>query len=198
VYGALISEISVEPVAARSVVPEGRISRLLLIIAIVAAEADEALYIFVIVNQGSDRPADVLTVPFVASFIQLMAVFLGVSMLTSPNLIRFRPALRAGAAAGLLVLGVFGAFSIGAPLFVAGVVAAGVAVRTLSLTPGWNSIVSALVAAAVVVALLVTGFEVTARVIECPTNGSSGGNWPGIVTRGFSWECTGGQVHFQS
>jgi hypothetical protein len=185
-------------VAARSVVPEGRISRLLLIIAIVAAEADEALYIFVIVNQGSDRPADVLTVPFVASFIQLMAVFLGVSMLTSPNLIRFRPALRAGAAAGLLILGVFGAFSIGAPLFVAGVVAAGVAVRTLSLTPGWNSIVSALVAAAVVVALLVTGFEVTARVIECPTNGSSGGNWPGIVTRGFSWECTGGQVHFQS
>ena len=196
-YGALISEISVEPVAVPSVVREGRISRLLLIIAIIVAEADEALYIFVIVNQGSDRPADVLTVPFVASFIQLMAVLLGVSMLTSPAVIRFRPALRAGAAAGLLVLGVFGAFSIGAPLFIAGAVATGVAVRTLTLTPGWKSIVSALAAAAVVVALLVTGFEVTARVIECPTDGSSGGNWAGIVTRGFSWECTGGQVHFQ-
>jgi len=143
VYGALISEISVEPVAVPSVVREGRISRLLLIIAIVVAEADEALYIFVIVNQGSDRPADVLTVPFVASFIQLMAVLLGVSMLTSPAVIRFRPALRAGAAAGLLVLGVFGAFSIGAPLFIAGAVATGVAVRTLTLTPGWKSIVSA-------------------------------------------------------
>ena len=196
-YGALISEISVEPVAVRSVVPEGRISRLLLIIAIIVAEADEALYIFVIVNQGSTRPADVLTVPFVASFIQLMAVLLGVSMLTSPTVIGYRPALRAGAAAGLLVMGVFGAFSIGAPLFIAGAVAAGVAVRTLTPTPGWRSIVSALAAAAVVVALLVTGFEVTARVIECPTYGRSGGNWPGIVTRGFNWECTGGQVHFQ-
>jgi hypothetical protein len=197
VYGATIAEISVEPVAVRSLVPEGRISRLLLIIAIVVAEADEAAYIFVIVNQDSPRPPDVLTVPFVASFIQLMAVLLGVSMLTSPSLIRFRPALRAGAAAGLLVLGVFGAFSIGAPLFIAGAVAAGVAVRTVTLTPGLRAIVSALAAAAVVVALLVIGFEVTARVIECPTDGSSGGNWTGIVTRGFSWECTDGQVHFQ-
>ena len=176
---------------------EGRLLRLLLIIAFVAAEADEALYIFVIVNQGSPRPPDVLTVPFVASFIQLMAVLLGVSMLTSPSVIRYRPALRAGAAAGLLVLGVIGAFSIGAPLFIAGAVAAGVTVRTVTLTPGWISIVSALAAAALVVALLVTGFEVTARVIECPTEGSSGGNWQGFVTRGFSWECTGGQVHFQ-
>jgi hypothetical protein len=197
VYGATIAKISVEPVAVRSVLPEGRISRLLLIIAIVVAEADEALYIFVIVNQGSARPADVMTVPFVASFIQLMAVLLGVSMLTSPTVIRFRPALRAGAAAGLLVLGVIGAFSIGAPLFIAGAVAAGVAMRTLTLTPGWRSIVSALAAAAVAVGLLVTGFEVTARVIECPTDGSSSGNWQGIVTRGFSWECNDGQVHFQ-
>jgi hypothetical protein len=163
----------------------------------VVAEADEALYIFVIVNQGSARPADVMTVPFVASFIQLMAVLLGVSTLTSPTVIRFRPALRAGAAAGLLVLGVIGAFSIGAPLFIAGAVAAGVAMRTLTLTPGWRSIVSALAAAAVAVGLLVTGFEVTARVIECPTDGSSSGNWQGIVTRGFSWECNDGQVHFQ-
>lgn len=176
---------------------EGRLLRLLLIIAIVVAEADEALYIFVIVNQGSTRSPDVLTVPFVASFIQLMAVLLGVSMLTSPTVIRFRPALRAGASAGLLVLGVFGAFSIGAPLFVAGVIAAGVAVRTLTTTPGWKSIVSASAAAAVVIALLVAGFEVTARVIECPAGGSSGGTWPGIVTRGFSWECAGGQLHFQ-
>jgi hypothetical protein len=197
VYGATIAKISVEPVAVRSVVPEGRISRLLLIIAIVVAEADEALYIFVIVNQGSARPADVMTVPFVASFIQLMAVLLGVSTLTSPTVIRFRPALRAGAAAGLLVLGVIGAFSIGAPLFIAGAVAAGVAMRTLTLTPGWRSIVSALAAAAVAVGLLVTGFEVTARVIECPTDGRSSGNWQGIVTRGFSWECNDGQVHFQ-
>src|SRR5260370_41404268 len=105
---------------------------------------------------SSPRPTVLLTVPFVRSFIQVVAVLLGVSLLSSPSLIRFRPALRAGPAAGLLVLGVFGAFSIGAPLFIAGAVAAGVAVRTVTLMPGWRSIVSALAAAAAVVVLLVT------------------------------------------
>ena len=174
----------------------GRIPRLLLIIAIVVAEADEALYLFLIVNQGPPRPPDVLTIPFVASFIQLMAVLLGISLLNRPNMNLLRPALRGGVAAGLLVLGVFGAFSIGAPLLIAGAIAAGVAVRTVTRAPGLRSIASALAAALVVVALLVTGFEVTARVIECPVVGSSGGSWPGIVTRGFTWECAGGQVHF--
>ena len=190
-YGDTISEISVEPMS------DGRIARLLLIISIVVAEADEALYIFLIANQGSPRPPDVLTVPFVASFIQLMAVLLGISMVESPMFIRLRPALRGGAAAGLLVLGVFGAFSIGAPLFVAGLIATGVGVRTLTLAPGPWSILSAFAAGVVVVALLITGFELTARVIECPAVGSSGGSWNGMVTRGFTWQCAGGQLHFQ-
>jgi hypothetical protein len=175
---------------------DGRIARLLLIIAIVAAEADEALYLFVIFNQ-SPRAPDVLTVPFVASFIQLMAILVGISLLSSPAVVRLRPALRGGAAAGLLVLGVIGAFSIGAPLFLAGLVVLGVAVRTVSQAPALPSILSAFAAALVVVALLVTGFEVTARVIECPADGSSGGSWNGIVSGGFTWDCAGGQVHFQ-
>jgi hypothetical protein len=42
----------------------------------------------------------------------------------------------------------------------------------------------------------VVGFEVTARLIVCPPDGSSsGGSWPGIVTHGFSWECSGGRLH---
>jgi hypothetical protein len=175
---------------------DGRIAQLLLIIAIVVAEADEALYLFVIFNQ-SPRAPDVLTVPFVASFIQLMAILVGVSLLTSPAVVRLRPALRGGAAAGLLVLGVIGAFSIGAPLFLAGVVVLGVALRTVSQAPALVSIMSAFAAALVVVALLVTGFEVTARVIECPADGSAGGSWNGIVTGGFTWECVGGQVQFK-
>lgn len=176
---------------------EGRLLRLLLITAIVVAEADEALYLFVIFNQPSPRTPDVLTVPFVASFIQLMAILVGISLVSSPAAVRLRPALRGGAAAGLLVLGVIGAFSIGAPLFLAGVVVLGVVVRTVSKAPGLASIMSAFAAALVVVALLVTGFEVTARVIECPAGGSAGGSWNGIVTRGFTWECTGGQVRFR-
>ncbi len=175
---------------------DGRIARLLLIIAIVVAEADEALYLFVIFNQ-SPRAPDVLTVPFVASFIQLMAILVGISLLSSAAVVRLRPALRGGAAAGLLVLGVIGAFSIGAPLFLAGAVVLGVAVRTVSQTPALLSVLSAFAAALLVVALLVVGFEVTARVIECPADGSSGGSWNGFVTTGFSWECVGGQVQFK-
>jgi hypothetical protein len=176
---------------------DGRIARLLLIIAIVVAEADEALYLFVIFNQSPPRAPDVLTVPFVASFIQLMAILVGISMLNSPTFIRLRPALRGGAAAGLLVLGVIGAFSIGAPLFLAGLTVMGVAVRTVSQSPALPSIMSAFLAALVVVALLVTGFEVTARVIECPADGSSSGSWNGIVSGGFTWDCAGGQVQFK-
>ena len=178
-------------------VRDGRIARLLLIVAIVVAEADEALYLFVIFNQPSPRAPDVLTVPFVATFIQLMAILVGISLVSSPSAVRLRPALRGGAAAGLLVLGLIGAFSIGAPLFLAGVIVLGVAVRTVSQAPGLVSIMSAFAAALVAVALLVTGFEVTARVIQCPASGSAGGSWNGIVTRGFTWECTGGKLRFQ-
>src|SRR5260370_42419099 len=175
---------------------DGRIARLMLIIAIVVAEADEALYLFVIFNQ-SPRAPDVLTVPFVASFIQLMAILVGISLLSSAAVVRLRPALGVGAAAGLLVLGVIGAFSVGAPLFLAGAVVLGVAVRTVSRTPALLSILSAFAAALVVVALMVAGVEVTARVIECPADGSSSGSWSGLVTSGFSWNCVGGQVQFK-
>ena len=77
--------------------------------------------------------------------------------------------------------------------------------RTLGRSPGrsirhppWRVLaVLAFAAALVVVALLVTGFEVTARVIECPADGSSGGSWNGIVTGGFTWDCVEGQVQFK-
>src|SRR5260370_33469295 len=72
---------------------DGRIARLLLIIAIVVAEADEALYLFVIFNQ-SPRAPDVLTEPFVASFIQLMPMLAAISLLSSAAARRPRLALR--------------------------------------------------------------------------------------------------------
>src|SRR5260370_42162138 len=113
---------------------DGRMARVLLSIAIVVAEADEALYLFVIFNQ-SPRAPDVLTVPFVASFIQLTAILIGISLLSLPAVVRLRPALRGGAAAGLLVLGVIGAVSVGGPPFLAGVVGLGGWGRTGSQAP---------------------------------------------------------------
>ena len=163
-------------------------------IPIVVALLDDAIYVALIWSQG-ERAPDVYTVPFVAAFIALMTVLLGLSLLDEPAAVRLRPALRAGAAAGLIVLGVLGAFSIGLPLLVAGGLAVGAAVRTLA-GRGVFGVVYEISAAVAVLAILVIGFEVTARIIVCPGTGSAGGEWPGIVTHGFSWVCVGGQARF--
>ena len=177
-------------------VRESRAVRVTVVIAIGVALLDDAAYVGLIASQSSRAP-DVFTVPFVAAFIALTAALLAISLMGTPIVIRLRPALRAGAAAGLLVLGVLGAFSIGAPLLLAGLIAAGVAIRSL-VGGGVVAAASEVAAAAVVIALLVSGFEVTARLIYCPSDGSTmGGQWPGIVTHGFSWECVGGQVQFK-
>jgi hypothetical protein len=53
-------------------------------------------------------------------------------------------------------------------------------------------------AAALVVVVLISGFEVTQRIIVCPVSGSSGGGGPGFVTGGYHWECVDGQLHMHS
>jgi len=173
---------------------EGRTLRWLVIVPIVGAVLDDMAYVVLIAGQP-EHPPDIFTVPFVAAFIALMAGLLALSLGGSPLAVRLRPALRAGAAAGLIVLGVLGAFSIGLPLLVAGFVATGAAIRTLA-GGGFPAVALEVAAAVLTVALLVVGFEVTARVIVCPPyGGSSGGTWPGIVTHGFTWECSGGRLH---
>ena len=172
---------------------EGRSLRWLVVVPIVIAGLDDIAYVALIASQPEHAP-DILTVPFVATFIALMAALLALSLAGSPLAVSLRPALRAGAAAGLVVLGVLGAFSIGLPLLIAGFLATGAAIRTLA--GGIPAVAAEIAAAVLAVALLVVGFEVTARVIVCPTDGSSaGGSWPGIVTHGFTWECSGGRLH---
>jgi hypothetical protein len=173
---------------------EGRTLRWLVVVPIVIAVLDDIAYVALIASQPEHAP-DIFTVPFVATFIALMAALLALSLAGSPLVVTLRPALRAGAAAGLVVLGVLGAFSIGLPLLFAGFLATGAAIRTLA-GGGLPAVTAEIAAAVLAIALLVVGFEVTARVIVCPTDGSSsGGSWPGIVTHGFSWECSGGRLH---
>jgi len=76
-------------------------------------------YLLIIRAQES-HPPDAFTVPFVAVFLALMAAMLGASLLGTPTLVRLRPALRAGAASGLLVIGVIALWSIGLLLVLAG------------------------------------------------------------------------------
>ncbi len=174
---------------------EGRAVRLMVLVPIVVTVLTDAGYLALVGGQHSRAP-DVFTVPFIAGFMALMAVLLGLSLFSNRLLARLRPPLRAGAAAGLLVLGALAIFSIGLPLLLAGFLATGAAFRTL-VGRGAFGAVSEVAAAVVVLALLVGGFEVTARLIVCPAGSSMRGTWPGIVTGGFSWECAGGQVQFK-
>jgi hypothetical protein len=109
-----------------------------------------------------------------------------------------RPALRAGAAAGLLVTGVLGLFSVGLPMVIAGALATGAAVRTLAGRDRKWAVSTEVLAAVIAVVVVVAGLELTARLILCPPHGESGGAGAGLVSGDYHWRCVEGQLTFAS
>jgi hypothetical protein len=175
---------------------EGRTLRLLVWIAFVIVLVTAFGYVLIIRAQES-YPPDVFTVPFVAAYLALMAAMLGVSLRQEKLAVRLRPVLRGGAAAGLLAIGVLALTSIGIVLVVAGGLATAAAVITL-VGRRWSAVLFEAAAALVALALLVTGFEVTERLIICPAKGFSGGSGYGFVTGGYHWTCVDGHLDFRS
>src|SRR2546425_1200209 len=86
---------------------EARALRVMVWIAFAIVLGIDIAYLLLIGAQ-QPYPPDAFTVPFVAAFLVLMAGMLGLSLLNSAPIVRLRPALRAGAAGGLLVIGVHG------------------------------------------------------------------------------------------
>ncbi len=165
-------------------------------VALAIVVLEDAVYVLLIRSQAEVAP-DAYTVPFVAGYLVVMAALLATSLVRLPNP-SWRMPLRAGAAGGLLVLGIIAAFSIGLPLILAGILATGASVRTLK-GPVWTSTGLFGVAAAVAaVAVLVTGFEVTERMIVCPASGNVNGGGTGFVTGPYHYECVDGQLSFHS
>jgi hypothetical protein len=154
-------------------------------------------YLLLIRAQG-EAPPDALTVPFVAAYLALMAVLMWLSLLDQPRLASLRPALRGAGAAGLLVLGVIAAFSIGLPIFVAGVLATIAAVRALAGHQKRNAVLSEVAAAVIAVIVLVGGFEVTQRLILCPPTGTIGGSGYHFVTGAYHYQCLNGTLTMYS
>ena len=157
-------------------------------------------YVVIIRAQEGEHPNSYATVyvatyAFVATYLAVLALFLGASLLSRPFLVRLRSALRAAAAAGLLVMGVLALMSVGLLLVVAG--ALGIAAVLIS-PAGWNWKAAGLdVAAAVIaVAVLIAGFEVGNRVINCPPKGYGGGSGYGLVTGGYHWTCVDGRLDY--
>lgn len=164
--------------------------------AIVVAAATDAAYLLLKAGQGG-ASLDVVTVAFVALYLVAVAALLGAS-LTRRWSASARLPLRAGAAGGLLVLGVLAISSIGLPLLLAGALATGATVRTLRGPFATPSSLSAVAAAVVAVAVLVAGFEVTERLIVCPAHGSASGGGTGLVTGPYQYDCVDGRLTFHS
>jgi hypothetical protein len=174
---------------------EGRTLRLLVWIAFVIVVVTAFGYLLIIRASETYAP-EAFVVPFVAVYLALMAVMLGVSLRQGRLAAGLRPALRGGAAAGLLALGLLALMSIGILLVVAGGLAAASAVMTLA-GRHWSTFLYEGAAALVALALLVTGFEATERLIVCPPTGTSGGSGYGLVTGGYHYTCVDGHLDFR-
>ena len=183
------------PMVAPQSASESRTLRRLIWIAFVVVLVTDVGYVLIILAQDS-APGGDSRVVFVAAYIALMAELLGLSLLERPIVVRLRPVLRAGAAVGLLALGTLALMSIGIVLVVAGGLATAAAVMTLT-GRRHSALISEGVAGAVALVLLVTGFEVSERLIVCPSRGYMSGSGYGLVSGGYHWTCVDGRLDFR-
>ena len=167
---------------------------------IVLVLADLIAYLLLIRGQGGggSSPESAAVVPFVSSYMVLMAVLLWLSQLDRPRLAMLRPAMLASAAAGLLLLGVFAMFSIGLPIFLAGVLTTIAAIRALVGRNSKSAMLSEVAAVVIAVMVLVGGFEVTQRIIRCPPSETMSGGGSGFLNGPYHYECVNGSLIWHS
>lgn len=152
----------------------------------------DVLYIVLINAQG---PSAQPFIPrFVAGFLAVMAAMVAIALLSRPEIVSIRAILRAAAAAGLLMLGIFSAFSIGLPLVVAGALVTVALSRTARQPRRGVARLSGLVAAALTVAILIVGLDLAQRAIVCPSSGESGGGGTSLLSGSYQWECNNGRL----
>ena len=175
---------------------EGRATRILVAVPIVIVTVADALYVAIAVNRDP-RPPEVFTLPFITAYLAVIAVLLAVSLMPRWST-AVRTAFRAAGAGGLLVLGVLALFSIGLPLIIAGTMAAAGTVRTLRGPLFTASSLMGVASAVISVVVLIAGFEVTERMIVCPSYGSMSGGGSGFVTGPYYHDCVDGQLTFHS
>jgi hypothetical protein len=175
---------------------DSRAARYMTWFALVFALATDAAYVLLKLGQ-SDTALYAFTVAFVACYLAALAALLGASLMQRWSA-GLRLSMRAGAAAGLLVLGILAISSFGLPLLIAGAMATGATVRTLRgpfVTP---SSLSAVAAAVLAVVIMVVGFETTERAIICPAHGSTSGGGTGLVSGPYYFDCVNGELKFHS
>ncbi len=154
--------------------------------------AVDALYIVVINAQGAS--AQPFIPRFVGGFMAVMAALIVIALLPRPEIVSIRAQIRAAAAAGLLMLGIFSAFSIGLPLVVAGLLTGFALSRTERRPRKGVARLSGLVAATLTVGVLIAGLDVTERLIVCPDSVQTFGSGSSLLSGSFQYECNNGQL----
>jgi hypothetical protein len=177
----------VAPVSAR----EGQSLRVLVLLAIAAIVAIEALYLGMIYNQGGPEPDTTWITPFVAGYLALVGLLLVVSLLASGAL---RAGVLGAASGGLVVMGALAAFSIGLAVLVAAGLSIAALVVSVARRPLTKTVVSAIAGFVLSIAFLIAGFQVAWQHIECPATGQSGGTTASFIGPGVSYECNNGRL----
>jgi len=162
-----------------------------LIVAILVAAVDVLYVWFVGFGQGatSDMP---WVVPFVASYLGLLALCALLSATGSPS--SWRIALLGASAGGLVALGFLALFSIGLLLFVMGLVSTAALVMAIRSATNRGLATGASIAGALTaVLIMVAGFAISDRVIACRPGVDSGGG-TGFLTSSYSYTCQNGRA----
>ena len=162
------------------------------LVAFAIVVAVDVLYIVVINSQG--QSAQPYIPRFVGSYLAVMAALIVIALAPRPEIVAIRATLRAAAAAGLLVLGILAAFSVGPPLVVAGILVGFALSRTQRGPRRGAARLSALVAAALTVGILIAGLDLTQRMIVCPDSGEMGGGGSALLSGSYEYECNHGRL----
>jgi len=137
-----------------------------------------------------------LRVPFVAAFLAMMAICAILSSRSSSG--AWRAFLLGASTAGLLLLGLLAAFSIGAPLVLAGALTV-IALLGL-LSPSTSPIgarvhlVRAAAGAVLSITILMAGLEATEFALRCPTTGKESGSGLTVLGQSYQYFCDNGRL----
>ncbi len=165
--------------------------RWLVLPAAVLAIFIDAVY-WQLVGQGIRNMPLPYRVPFVAGFIFAMAVAATASL--EERLRELRSGLLALSATGLLALGWLAIFSIGLPLLIVGSIMAAAAFAAVIASSQPRGALMAVGGVLVALAVLVAGFELTDRMISCPSTGWSSGGGNHLVTGAYHYQCLNGHL----
>lgn len=162
--------------------------------AAIAVVAIDVLYVSLIAGQGGPPSDTPLVAPFVGAYFAVLAISLGVS-LVSPMWLK--SALRGAATGGLLLMAVLTGFSIGVAVLVAAAIALAALVITLAARPNRGTVIAAITGAVVGVGVLMAGLQFAWSDVVCPASGQGGGTMPSLVGPGASYQCNEGVLTVQ-